>query len=180
MRYEIRLSGSGGQGLVLAGIILAEAAGIHDGQFVAQTQSYGPEARGGKSRSDVVISHEEIDFPHPESLDCLVAMNQGAFDTYYPELKKGGVLVVDSTLVEQTVAPDALEFPFTELAREKVGREVTSTIMALGALSVITGKVSMAGLTRAVKARVPGGTAKINLKALKMGAKIASEALKDR
>jgi 2-oxoglutarate ferredoxin oxidoreductase subunit gamma len=180
MRYEIRLGGSGGQGLVFAGIVLAEAAGIHDGHFVAQSQSYGPEARGGKSRSDVIISDEEIDFPHAQSLDCLVAMNQDSFDAYYKLVKPGGVIVVDSTQVSQTVAQDALEFPFTKLAKEKVGREITSTIMALGALAAITGKVTMSGLRAAVKARAPGQTSKINLKALKLGEKTASGALKGR
>src|SRR5512139_2762594 len=98
-RYEIRLSGSGGQGLILAGVILAEAAGIHDGKYVCQTQSYGPEARGGASKAEVIISDEEIDYPKAMKPDLLLAMNQRSCDTYLFDLKPNGVLVVDSTFV---------------------------------------------------------------------------------
>lgn len=86
-RYEIRLSGSGGQGLIIAGIILAEAAGIYDGKFVCQTQSYGPEARGGASKAEVVISDEEIDYPKAIKPDLLLAMNQKSCDVYFFDLK---------------------------------------------------------------------------------------------
>ena len=79
-RLEIRLAGSGGQGLILAGLILAEAVGIHEGKFVTQTQSYGPEARGGASRSEVVISDQEIDYPQAVKPDILLCMNQAACD----------------------------------------------------------------------------------------------------
>ena len=79
-RYEIRLAGSGGQGLILAGVILAEAAGIYDGKFVCQTQSYGPEARGGASKAEVVISDEEIDYPKAIRPDVLLAMNQKSLE----------------------------------------------------------------------------------------------------
>jgi len=82
-RYEIRLSGSGGQGLILMGIILAEAIGIYDGKFVAQTQSYGPEARGGSSKSEVIVSDEEIDYPKAMQPDLLLAMNQKSCDDFY-------------------------------------------------------------------------------------------------
>lgn len=100
-RYEIRLSGSGGQGLIVAGIILAEAAGIHDGKYVCQTQSYGPEARGGASKAEVVISEEEIDYPKAIKPDVLLAMNQKACDAYFFDMKPDGMLVVDSTFVKQ-------------------------------------------------------------------------------
>ncbi len=82
-RYEIRLSGTGGQGLIFAGIILAEAAGIHDGKYVCQTQSYGPEARGGASKAEVVISDREIDYPEAIKPDLLLAMSQKSCDAYF-------------------------------------------------------------------------------------------------
>ena len=91
-RYDIRLSGSGGQGLILMGIILAEAIGIYDGKHVAQTQSYGPEARGGSSKAEIVVSDEEIDYPEGLKLDLLLAMNQKSCDDYYMDLKPDGVL----------------------------------------------------------------------------------------
>ena len=100
-RYEIRLAGSGGQGLVLAGVILAEAAGIYDGKFVCQTQSYGPAARGGASKAEVVISDAEIDYPKAIRPDVLLAMNQTSLDKYLADLKPGGVLLVDADLVRE-------------------------------------------------------------------------------
>ncbi|MCK5227306.1 MAG: 2-oxoacid:acceptor oxidoreductase family protein, partial [Desulfobulbaceae bacterium] len=100
-RYEIRLSGSGGQGIITAAVILAEAAAIYEDKFVCQTQSYGPEARGGKSKAEVVISDCEIDYPKVIKLDMLLAMNQTACDSYFYNFKPNGLLLVDSTLVKQ-------------------------------------------------------------------------------
>ena len=137
-RYEIRLSGSGGQGLILMGIILAEAVGIYDGKFVAQTQSYGPEARGGSSKAEVVVSDEEIDYPKAMKPDLLLAMNQKSCDEFYPDLKPDGIVIVDSTFVRQIPTPKAFQVPFTRIAREKFKREVVANIIALGALTQLT------------------------------------------
>jgi 2-oxoglutarate ferredoxin oxidoreductase subunit gamma len=128
-RYEIRLSGSGGQGLILMGIILAEAIGIYNGKYVAQTQSYGPEARGGSSKSEVVVSDEEIDYPKAMKLDLLLAMNQKSCDEFYPDLKPDGLLIVDSTFVAQLPTPKVFQIPFTRMAREKFKREVVANII---------------------------------------------------
>jgi 2-oxoglutarate ferredoxin oxidoreductase subunit gamma len=100
-RYEIRLSGSGGQGLVLAGVMLAEAVGVYEGKNVAQTQSYGPEARGGSSRSDITISTGEIYYPKTSKLDLLLCLTQDSCDKYYHNLKEDGVLIIDSDIVRQ-------------------------------------------------------------------------------
>ena len=177
-RYEIRLSGSGGQGLILMGIILAEAIGIYDGKYVAQTQSYGPEARGGSSKSEVIVSEEEIDYPKAIRLDLLLAMNQKSCDEFYPDLKPEGLLIVDSTFVTQTPTPKAFQIPFTRLAREKFGREVVANIIALGALSQLTPIVSAKAVESAVLARVPKGTEKLNRDALKAGINAAKRAKK--
>ena len=168
-RYEIRLSGSGGQGLILMGIILAEAIGIYDGKFVAQTQSYGPEARGGSSKSEVIVSDEEIDYPKAIKLDLLLAMNQKSCDEFYADLKPEGLLIVDSTFVTQLPTPKAFQIPFTRIAREKFNREVVANIVALGALSQLTPVVSPKATESAVLARVPKGTEKLNRDALKAG-----------
>src|SRR5512137_3187072 len=98
-RYEIRLSGSGGQGLIVAGIILAESAGVYDGRFVCQTQSYGPEARGGASKAEVVISDEAIDYPKAIKPDLLLAMNQKSCDVYSFDLNLSGIFNVHYTHV---------------------------------------------------------------------------------
>jgi 2-oxoglutarate ferredoxin oxidoreductase subunit gamma len=168
MRYEIRLAGSGGQGLILAAIILAEASGIYDGKFVCQTQSYGPEARGGASKAEVVISDEEIDYPKAIQPDVLLAMNQKSLDTYIFDLKPGGSLLVDTDLVREFPISRALSVPFTRLARD-LGKTMVANIVALGALAHLTGVVSLEGLTSAVLARVPKGTEDLNKRALDAG-----------
>jgi 2-oxoglutarate ferredoxin oxidoreductase subunit gamma len=122
-RFEIRLSGAGGQGAMLAGKLLAAAA-VYDGKNAVQTQSYGPEARGGKSKTDVVISNGEIDYPKATEVDVLLAMSQDALDEYLPSLKDGGTLIVDSYLVERVESEGAYEIPFTMLAIEECGRKL--------------------------------------------------------
>src|SRR5512135_3588438 len=112
-RYEIRLSGSGGQGFILMGSVLAEAIGIYEGKHVAQTQSYGPEARGGSSKAEVIVSEEEIDYPKAMKVDLLLAMNQKSCDEFYSDLKPGGLLIVDSTFVTQIPVSRAYQIPFT-------------------------------------------------------------------
>jgi 2-oxoglutarate ferredoxin oxidoreductase subunit gamma len=175
-RYEIRLSGSGGQGLILMGIILAEAIGIYDGKYVAQTQSYGPEARGGSSKSEVIVSDEEIDYPKAIGIDLLLAMNQKSCDEFYPDLKPDGLLIVDSTFVTQIPTPKAFQVPFTRIAREKFKREVVANIIALGALAQLSPIVSAKAVESAVLARVPKGTEKLNRDALRAGMNAAKRA----
>jgi 2-oxoglutarate ferredoxin oxidoreductase subunit gamma len=173
-RYEIRLAGSGGQGLILAGIILAEAAGIYDGKFVCQTQSYGPEARGGASKAEVVISDAEIDYPKAIRPDVLLAMNQKSLDVFLSDLKPGGLLLVDADLVSEFPASRARALPFTRIARE-LGRAMAANIVALGALAQLTGAVSLDSLEAAVLARVPKGTEDLNRQALAAGVAAAKE-----
>jgi len=177
-RYDIRLSGSGGQGLILMGIILAEAIGIYDGKFVAQTQSYGPEARGGSSKAEVVVSNEEIDYPKAMELDLLLAMNQKSCDDYYMDLKPDGILIVDSTFVNQVPVPKAYRIPLTRIARENLKREMVANIVALGTIAKLTDIVTPRAVEAAVLARVPKGTEKLNRDALKAGMAAAMKARK--
>ncbi|MBP8625360.1 MAG: 2-oxoacid:acceptor oxidoreductase family protein [Syntrophorhabdaceae bacterium] len=178
-RYDIRLSGSGGQGIILMGIILAEAAGIYEGRFVSQTQSYGPEARGGSSKAEVVISDTEIDYPKAMRLDMLLAMNQKSCDDYYMDLKPEGILIVDSTFVKQIPIQRAFQIPFTKIARDKLGKEMVSNIVALGAITKLTDLVSSKAMEKAVLARVPKGTEKLNRDALNAGMAAAIKAKKN-
>ena len=168
-RYDIRLSGSGGQGLILMGIILAEAIGVYDGKHVAQTQSYGPEARGGSSKADVVVSDEEIDYPKAMRLDLLVAMNQKSCDEFYQDLKPDGLLIVDSTFVSQIHFPRVYQIPFTRIARETLKGEMTANIVALGAITKLTPIVTLRAMEQAVLARAPKGSEKLNRDALEAG-----------
>jgi 2-oxoglutarate ferredoxin oxidoreductase subunit gamma len=167
-RLEIRLAGSGGQGLILAGIILAEAAGVYDGKFVCQTQSYGPEARGGASKAEVVISDAPIDYPKAIQPDVLLALNQKSLESFSSDLKPGGLLLVDADLLQEAPASRVLALPFTRIARE-LGRVMVANIVALGALAQLTGAVSLESLTAAVLARVPKGTEDLNRRALAAG-----------
>lgn len=168
-RCEIRLSGSGGQGMVFAGTILAEAIGVEDGKNVCQTQSYGPEARGGASRSDLVVSSKEIYYPKPLKLDLLLALTQESCDAYYQALKEDGVLIVDSGLVTQLPARRVYGFPFTQVARDQLGTPVVANIIALGVMAGLTKIVSKQGLSEVVRRRAPKGTEERNLKAVEIG-----------
>jgi 2-oxoglutarate ferredoxin oxidoreductase subunit gamma len=172
-RLEIRLAGSGGQGLILAGVILAEAVGIYEGKYVAQTQSYGPEARGGASKAEVVVSDAEIDYPKAMKPDVLLCLNQQACEAYIFDTRPGGTILVDSTLVPNLPTTRAVSLPFTKIAREEVGSEMFANIVALGALAVLTDVVSIKSLEAALLARVPPGTEEKNRKALAAGLALA-------
>ena len=167
---EFRLSGSGGQGLILAGIILAEAA-IGDGKEALQSQSYGPEARGGSSKSEVIISDKRIHYPKVTNPNLLLAMTQEALNKYGTDLKDDGLLIIDSTLVREV--PERFKnvhsVPITHLAKEKCGRELFANIIALGTITKLTEAVSLATMEKAVLARVPKGTEDMNKLALQTG-----------
>ncbi|MCX8043587.1 MAG: 2-oxoacid:acceptor oxidoreductase family protein [Desulfobacterota bacterium] len=177
-QYEIRLAGLGGQGIILAGIILAEAAGIYDGKFVAQTQAYGAAARGGFSRSDVVISDEEIHYPKAQMLDLLLAMSQDAYDDNLKHLKPNGILIVDATYVSQVADTQVYAIPFSRIARERFGRENVANIIALGSLSQLTSHVSEQALEQAVMKRVPKAHREMNRQAFEAGKGAARAALR--
>ncbi|GFE58439.1 2-oxoacid:acceptor oxidoreductase family protein [Geobacter sp. AOG1] len=170
-RYEIRFSGAGGQGLILAGVIMAEAASIFDGKQAVQSQSYGPEARGGASKSEVVISDGPIDYPKATVVDALLALTQESCDKYSHDLKEGGVLLIDSDLVKRQPAGNfqVVSFPIINTAKNEVGREIVANIVALGAMVALTGAVSKESAEKAVLSRVPEAFLELNKKAFNMG-----------
>jgi 2-oxoglutarate ferredoxin oxidoreductase subunit gamma len=170
-RYEIRFSGAGGQGLILAGIIMGEAASIFDGKQAVQSQSYGPEARGGASKSEVIISDEPIDFPKATAVDALLALTQEACDKYSRDLKEGGILLVDSDLVKKPPKGNftLVRFPIINTAKNEVGRTIVANIVALGAMVALTGIVSREGAEKAVLSRVPEAFVELNRKAFQAG-----------
>lgn len=176
-RYEIRLSGSGGQGLILAGIILGEAACIYAGKEAVQTQSYGPESRGGASKSEVVISDADIDYPKVTSPNLLLAMTQEACDKYIGNLRPDGVAILDTFFVEKVPsAKNVLALPLTTIAKDVTGRTIAANIVALGAIVAVSGVVNREAIEKAVAARVPKGTEEMNLKALHAGFNAAEQA----
>ena len=179
-RYEISLSGSGGQGLLFAGTILAQAVGIYDGKNVTQTQSYGPEARGGASRSDIVVSSGMIYYPKTIKLDLLLALTQEACDAYYLKLKEEGILVLDADLVDQPPARDFKAYHFTRVAKEELGTPIFANIVALGTLAALTKNITKDSLIQAIKDRAPKGTLDSNLKALELGFELVKKGKRKR
>lgn len=168
-RIELRLTGSGGQGLILAGIILAEAA-LYDGMNVVQSQSYGPEARGGASKSEVIISKFDIKYPKVNKCDILLSLTQVACNKYIDSLKIGGTLIIDNSVE----APDIddiniYKLPILETASNKLNKPMVANIVALGTLFEITKIVNKDSLERAILGRVPKGTENLNKKALEEG-----------
>ncbi|MBW1804281.1 MAG: 2-oxoacid:acceptor oxidoreductase family protein [Deltaproteobacteria bacterium] len=174
-RYEIRFGGSGGQGILFAALVLAEAAGVYGGKYVCQSQSYGPETRGGFSRADVVISHEPIDYPMAMKPDLLLAMNQAACDNYYPDLKPDGLLVVDSSLVREIPTSRAVTLAFTRIAHEKFGNDMVANMVSLGAVAQLSRAATLKNIRNALIERAPKGTQEINMLALDAGIKIAKK-----
>lgn len=168
-RFEIRLSGSGGQGMIFGSVVLCEAIGKAGNKNVVQSQSYGPEARGGASKADVVVSDNEIYYPKAMKLDLLLAMTQEALDKYYPELKENGILIVDTTLVTDIPTDKYYGLPFTRIARKDVGALMVANVVALGAICALTDIVSKEALTEAILARAPKGTEDRNKKAIEIG-----------
>jgi len=170
-RVEIRLAGRGGQGLILAGVILAEAAVLYDGKNACQTQSYGAEARGGASKSEVVIATGEIDYPKIICADVLLALSQEACDRYGHDIKPEGLLIVDEMHVTRVPTGEirVYKMPITRVAEEETGRSITANMVSLGVLAALTGIVSKEALRKTVERRAPTGTAEINLRALEAG-----------
>jgi len=170
-RYELRFSGAGGQGLILAGVIMAEAASIYDGKQAVQSQSYGPEARGGASKSEVIISDGPVDYPKATVVDALLALTQEACDKYSHDLKQGGVLLIDSDLVKKQPQGSfkVVAFPIINTAKNEVGREIVANIVALGAMVALTGVVSKDAAEKAVLSRVPEAFLELNKKAFNLG-----------
>ncbi|MFY9638589.1 MAG: 2-oxoacid:ferredoxin oxidoreductase subunit gamma [Methanobacterium sp.] len=181
MRKDIRIAGFGGQGIILAGIVIGKAAALHDGIHAVQTQSYGPEARGGASRTEVVVSDEEVDYPKVQNPDIFVAMSHTALLAYLSDLKDGGILIVDPDLIsEEEVMPfvqkhniKLYKAPATRTAADEIGLKIVANIVMIGAITRITKVVSEEAARAAIAESVPPGTEEKNLAAYDAGLKLA-------
>jgi len=174
-KIEIRISGLGGQGVVLAGQILGRAA-IYDGKNAVQTQSYGAEARGSMAKSEVIISDDKIGFPIVRKCDILVAMNQEAVEKNVKDLKEDGMLLVDSGRVKNVPKTYARIFkvPATETAENFCGGKLYANLVMLGALIEITKVVSEGSVESAIRDSVAEKAVVINFQAFKKGEKTFS------
>ena len=168
MRQEIRLSGFGGQGIVLAGYILGKALTIYDGLEVVMTQVYGPEARGGASSANILVSDEPIDYPIVQRPDILVALSQEAYTKFKPTAKPDALILIDEDLVNPTDLGQHHAIPATRLA-ESLGRRIVTNVVMLGFFTAVTGLVSREAMEKAIKSSVKPKTAPLNLDAFAAG-----------
>jgi 2-oxoglutarate ferredoxin oxidoreductase subunit gamma len=180
MRQEIVFAGFGGQGVIKAALLVGQAAALIENKHAAQTQSYGPEARGGACRSEVIVSDQEIDYIKALGADCLVVMSQPALDKYVHRADPDQTaVIIDQTLVQRV--PEGLRrvyrVPATEVAEQTFGRALFANIVMLGAFSVITGLVSLEALKQTLVGNVPDKTLDRNRSALDEGARIGRELL---
>jgi 2-oxoglutarate ferredoxin oxidoreductase subunit gamma len=167
-RSEIRIAGAGGQGVVTAGRILAEAA-ILSGKQATHSQVYGPQSRGGASRSDVVIDTEEIGFPLADHVDLLIVLSDEAYEKYQPELGENSRLIVDRGCEFGSGADGTTAYPVVDTARLISGGQVATGVVALGVLQAFAEVVDPEALRQAVAARVPQKHREMNLDALEAG-----------
>jgi 2-oxoglutarate ferredoxin oxidoreductase subunit gamma len=175
-RFEICLSGLGGQGVITLGKVMGKALALGHGFNVAQTQSYGPEARGGASRTDLVISTRPISYPKTDKIDLLVALSQEACNKYYPLMKPQAVLLVNTTLVKQIPTNQYLGLPFTEMSIDRLGLPQAMNTIVLGAVTFLLPFAKRSIIKKSLEESLPAKIVDVNVKALNMGYREAEKA----
>jgi len=181
-RLEVRISGSGGQGIISTGMMLGEAIAIGDGKNVSQSQSYGPEARGGATRADIIISDGEIFFPECHHLNILLAFTAEAYEKYAPLVVQDGTIIADEGAAGVLVGDaKTIKAPFMTTATGQFKKAIVANIIALGFLSTYTEIVSQKAIKEAVEEKFAGSSSlDANLKALDVGFKMGKDSLKNR
>jgi len=176
-RVEVRIAGFGGQGIILAGIILARAAVLYDKKKAVQTQSYGSEVRGGAARSEVVISNDPIDYPKLLYTDIFISMSQQSTDKYANDVKVGGAVLIDPDMVPNPPTRKDVRvyaIPATRMAEAQFQNRMAANALMLGALAGLTNVVSSEALIQSIRRSVPKNTEELNLKAYKVGLDLVS------
>jgi 2-oxoglutarate ferredoxin oxidoreductase subunit gamma len=174
---EIRIGGFGGQGVILAAAVIGKAAAIFQGGYATMTQSFGPEARGGSSSAQVILSTEPILYPYVAQPDILVVMSQAAYTCFTPQLKPGGILITEQEMVRVDRYPTGVRVygvPATRLA-EELGRKVVLNIVMVGFFGAVTNLLEPDALRKAVADSVPPAMQKLNLEAFDEGFDYGSE-----
>lgn len=176
-RCRMVFSGSGGQGVITAAIILAEAAVLHENLTAVQSQSYGPEARGGATRTDIIISDSEIHFPKVFQPNVLVCLTQMAYNKFSSIIRPGGLLITDTRYVKAERKVDARqkEIPMYQTVMENIGKPIVFNICMLGAVIKLTGLVKPESIIKALEKRIPTGFLEMNQKALDLGMALAQD-----
>ncbi len=174
--FESRLSGEGGQGVIMGGAILAEAAILHEGRYAVQSPYYGSRVRGGTTKVDVIISDQDIIYPRATNINFFLSLAQTSFNKYCTNLAADAIILVDKNLVPHV--PDSkhkiYRFPFVELAGKELGNVVLSNIIALAVMVKLTDVVSSEALWQAIQSRVPPKYIDLNQQAMERGFEIAS------
>jgi 2-oxoglutarate ferredoxin oxidoreductase subunit gamma len=170
-------SGSGGQGVITAAIIFAEAAVLHEKLNAVQSQSYGPEARGGATRSDVIVSEQPINYPKVIQPNVLVCLTQQAYNKFYPIIRPGGLLVTDTRFVhtERKVDAQQREVPMFETVMAEIGKPIVFNICMLGVVTALTGLVRSSSIMAVLKERIPSAFLDLNRQALELGLRLGEQ-----
>ena len=170
-RIRMVFSGSGGQGVITAAIVLAEAAVLQENKTAVQTQAYGAAARGGATRSDVIISEAVINFPKVIQPNVLVCLTQEAYNKFYPIIRPGGLLITDSRYVELYNKVDArqYELPLYRTVMDAIGKPIVFNICMLGAVIGLTGVVQAESIMKTLETRIPADFLDMNRRALELG-----------
>lgn len=172
MRREIRITGFGGQGVILSGVIVGKAASIYDEKNATMSQAYGPEARGSACSTQVLVDDKEILYPYIRKSDVLVAMSQEGYSKFVGELKADGVLIYDEDLVDPGDVKKGIKvYPIQaqRMAETDLGRKIVTNIVMLGFFAAVTQAVPKGAMVEAIKTSVPKGTIDLNLKAFDLG-----------
>jgi 2-oxoglutarate ferredoxin oxidoreductase subunit gamma len=174
MRYEIRIAGLGGQGVILLGVVLAKAIASNEKLHVVQTQSYGPESRGGAVRADLVVSDEPVDYPKVRKADVLVAMSQTAFDAYLVNLKEKGTVVIDSDFVKADTERSDITVKVVHATKKasEFGKIVLANMIMLGALVNVINLVPEKAIINALRETVSDRNLSENLMAVDAGMRL--------
>ena len=179
MKKEIRICGFGGQGVILSGFIIGKAASVFMDYNAVQSQSYGPEARGGAARSEIIISDEKIGYPRPLGVDCLVAMSQESFDTYRSDVTDDTVIIVDPDLVKKHDIGRPLYKVHAQKIAEELGNKIVTNIVMVGAFTSIFGLLKPDAVKESVVDSVPKRFTELNVKAFERGLEAGKNALKE-
>ena len=176
-RCRMVFSGSGGQGVITAAIIIAEAAVLYENLIAVQSQMYGPEARGGATRTDIIISDSKINYPKVTQPNVLVCLTQEAYNKFYPIIRPGGLLITDTRYVKIQRKADAVqkELPMYQTVMEKIGKPIVFNIFMLGVVISMTQLVKPESIMKVLETRIPSGFLEMNRQALNLGMAMGDE-----
>jgi 2-oxoglutarate ferredoxin oxidoreductase subunit gamma len=179
MKKEIRICGFGGQGVILSGFIIGKAASVFQDYHAVQSQSYGPEARGGAARSEIIVSDEKIGYPRPTGVDYLVAMSQESFDTYRDDITRDTIIIVDPDLVPKHDIGQPVHKVHAQQIAESLGNKIVTNIVMVGAFTSVCDLLKSEAVKQSVLDSVPKRFLELNEKAFERGLEAGKNAIKE-